>query len=170
MSQVSWAGSMPCQSHTDAVQLRPKCFSSGISRNLSCLPGLINCHWYSHTLTKMYTQIAAQLRETEDELSRQKAMNEMMQHSTAAEIADLQSKCAHLEGQQADIDTLMSQNPSVASEIKKAYLTGKVEVQRTMRRTEKEIEGLRDALKHAEEKAVAAHGEVLELKVCIHVL
>lgn len=114
--------------------------------------------------------MVAQLSETEDELARLKAKHDTLQRSSTAEMADLRSKCSNLEDQQADIDALMTQNPAVASEIKKAYVTGKVEIQRIMRRTEKEVESLRSALQHAEETSGKAHGQVLELKVCIHIL
>lgn len=114
--------------------------------------------------------MAAQLSETEDELARLKAKHETLQRTSTAEMMDLRNKCSNLEDQQGDIDALMTRNPAVASEIKKAYVTGKVEIQRIMRRTEKEVESLRSALQHAEEKSGEAHGQMLELKVCNHIL
>lgn len=109
-------------------------------------------------------QLAAQLGEAEDELVQLKAEHETMRRRTAAELAELRGKCDNLEDH-TDIDNLMTEHPAVASEIKRAYVTGKVEVQRTLRRTEKEVDSLRSSLRRAQGLGETSRGQMLELKV-----
>eukprot|EP00892_Ulva_mutabilis_P004798 jgi/Ulvmu1/2690/UM014_0146.1 len=120
------------------------------------------------TSRQMMSQLAAQLADTEDELSQLKAEHETLQRDTATELSELRAKCGHFEDQQTDIGNLMTQNPAVATEMKKAYVTGKVEVQRAMRRTEKEVDSLRTSLKHAEARADAVRAQLQDVKEKYH--